>query len=162
MASSFVVSSDGQYLTGRCLERLCESRSTVDPPSRLTAHKSWPSRIELARPNPPPTEAVFSLPFGGQGAPSLRVVRPTSIATRNAWLDTGTHDAMLEAAEFVRSIQNRQGVLVGCPEEVSFGRVSSPTMRCARALRQDRVWALFAAAGNRPRLSTAPGKLPEI
>src|SRR5580704_70591 len=31
------------------------------------------------------------------------------------WLDTGTHDALLEAAEFVRSVQHRQGLLVGCP-----------------------------------------------
>jgi glucose-1-phosphate thymidylyltransferase len=37
-----------------------------------------------------------------------------------AWLDTGTHDALLEAAEFVRSVQHRQGLLVGSPEEVAY------------------------------------------
>jgi glucose-1-phosphate thymidylyltransferase len=37
-----------------------------------------------------------------------------------AWLDTGTHDALLEAAEFVRSIQHRQGLLVGCLEEIAY------------------------------------------
>lgn len=37
-----------------------------------------------------------------------------------AWLDTGTHDALLEAAEFVRSIQRRQGMLVGCLEEIAY------------------------------------------
>jgi glucose-1-phosphate thymidylyltransferase len=37
-----------------------------------------------------------------------------------AWLDTGTHDALLEAAEFVQSVQHRQGLLVGCPEEIAY------------------------------------------
>jgi len=48
-----------------------------------------------------------------------------------AWLDTGTHDALLEAAEFVRSIQHRQGLLVGCPEEVAFtkGFISADDLR---------------------------------
>jgi glucose-1-phosphate thymidylyltransferase len=39
-----------------------------------------------------------------------------------AWLDTGSHDTLLEAAEFVRSIQHRQGLLVGCPEEIAFAK----------------------------------------
>src|SRR5262245_48245882 len=37
-----------------------------------------------------------------------------------AWFDTGTHDALLDAADFVRSIQHRQGLLVGCPEEIAY------------------------------------------
>jgi glucose-1-phosphate thymidylyltransferase len=37
-----------------------------------------------------------------------------------AWLDAGTPDSLLQAATFVQTIQTRQGMLVGCPEEVAF------------------------------------------
>ena len=37
-----------------------------------------------------------------------------------AWLDTGTHETLLEAAEFVHVVQNRQGLMIGCLEEIAW------------------------------------------
>ena len=37
-----------------------------------------------------------------------------------AWLDTGTHEALLQAANFIQTIQQRQGLQVACPEEVAY------------------------------------------
>lgn len=48
-----------------------------------------------------------------------------------AWLDTGTHASLLEAGNFVRTLQDRQGVQVGCPEEIAFqnGWIGLETLR---------------------------------
>jgi glucose-1-phosphate thymidylyltransferase len=37
-----------------------------------------------------------------------------------AWLDTGTHDSLIQAANFIQTIQHRQGLAVACPEEIAF------------------------------------------
>jgi glucose-1-phosphate thymidylyltransferase len=64
-----------------------------------------------------------------------------------AWLDAGTPDSLLQAATFVQTIQSRQGMLVGCPEEVAYrmGWIDADRLRHhARALGKTELGRVLA------------------
>jgi len=68
-----------------------------------------------------------------------------------AWLDAGTPDSLLQAATFVQTIQSRQGMLVGCPEEVAFrmGWIDADALReRARALGKTELGQVLLALAN--------------
>lgn len=52
----------------------------------------------------------------------LGALRAERLGRGTAWLDAGTPDSLLEAGTFVQTVQHRQGLQVGCPEEIAFRR----------------------------------------
>lgn len=60
-----------------------------------------------------------------------------------AWLDTGTHESMMEAAEFIKIIESRQGILVGSPDEISYNNrwiVDSDLEKIATKMSKNEYW----------------------
>ena len=61
----------------------------------------------------------------------------TRLGRGMAWLDTGTHDSLLQASNFIQTIELRQGLKVACLEEVAYraGWISAEDLRrCAKEL----------------------------
>ena len=74
-----------------------------------------------------------------------------------AWLDTGTPDAMMEASNFIQALQQRQGLQVSCPEEISFLKgwiAKDDLLRLAAALEKTSygTYLLELANSSEPRL----------
>ncbi|MBN9509370.1 MAG: glucose-1-phosphate thymidylyltransferase RfbA [Alphaproteobacteria bacterium] len=106
-------------------ERVCEIAAQVRPSARGELEITDLNRVYLE-------QGSLSVERLGRGC---------------AWLDAGTPDSLLQAATFVQTIQSRQGMLVGCPEEVAFRMawIDAPALRAhARALGKTELGRVLA------------------
>ena len=65
------------------------------------------------------TSVVYESEYRMEGVP-VGIYRVELLGRGVAWLDTGTHEALLQAANFIQAVQERQGLLVSCPEEIAW------------------------------------------
>ena len=78
---------------------------------------SAPARAHAVRPSPRGELEITELLNSYLAEGLLSVER---MGRGFAWLDTGTHASLLDAGNFVRTIEERQNVKIGCPEEIAF------------------------------------------
>lgn len=79
-------------------QQVCDIASTIKPSKRNELEITDVNRIYL-------NQNQLDVEFMGRGY---------------AWLDTGTHDSLLEASGFISTLQKRQGLMVACPEEIAY------------------------------------------
>jgi len=78
------------------------------------------SVIEIAKQITPSSRGELEITAVNQHFLEQGVLKVEPLGLGFAWLDTGTHESLLEAGQFIETIEKRQGIKVGCLEEVAF------------------------------------------
>jgi glucose-1-phosphate thymidylyltransferase len=76
--------------------------------------------IEIARQLKPSRRGELEITDVNQVYLGRGLLRVYQLGRGIAWLDAGTHETLLQAANFVQTIEERQGLMIGCPEEVAY------------------------------------------
>ena len=76
--------------------------------------------IEIAKNIKPSERGELEITTVNEVYMNIHKLKVEKLGRGMAWFDTGTHDALLETASFVQTIQKRQGLQICCPEEIAF------------------------------------------
>ena len=78
------------------------------------------SVIEIAKKIEPSSRGELEISNVNQVYLNQGKLHVETLGRGNAWLDTGTHESLLEASQFIETVEKRQGLKVGCLEEIAF------------------------------------------
>ena len=112
-----VVSFDTQFRATQIVEKPARPASNYALTGLYFVDGTAPARARAIRPSPRGEVEIVDLlqSYLDDGALDVR-----RMGRGYAWLDTGTHGSLLDAGNFVRTLQSRQGLQTGCPEEIAY------------------------------------------
>jgi glucose-1-phosphate thymidylyltransferase len=76
--------------------------------------------LDIAADLKPSTRGEFEITDINQAYLRLGELAVEVMGRGMAWLDTGTHESLLEAAQYIATIERRQGLKIACPEEIAY------------------------------------------
>lgn len=113
------------------------------------------SVIDIAKNMKPSARGELEITTVNQAYLSLKKLKLEHLGRGYAWLDTGTHDSLLEASNFIQTIENRQGLKVACLEEIAYemGYISKEQLlKLAQPLKKNQYGQYLITRANQVEL----------